>query len=148
MGKTYDKWKELEMKIKVITSIVALFFSLGLGGSIDYAFGFLEQLQKNDERHDQNIQVLTSETIMLKYDAKKDRLKAEIKEAKKEMFQLRKEYGGPERREDLPEGDDRIRAWYQDVKESLDNAKSALAELKKEIEKFQDPLKTIRDKKE
>lgn len=148
MGKTYDKWKELEMKIKVVAMVVALFGSLGFGGSINFAWGFLEQLQKNDARHDQNIQVLTGETIMLKYDAKKDRLKAEIKEAKKEMFQLRKEYGGHERREDLPEGDDRIRVWYQDIKEILEQAKGDLAELKKEIEKFQDPLKTIRDKKE
>jgi len=139
-----DKWKELEMKLKIAVSAIALFSSLGVGGSIDFAWGFLEQLQQNDMRHDKNIQVLTSETILLKYDAKKERLKASVKEYKKELFDLRREYGGPERDEELPLGDYRIKAWYLDIVDSLNQAKEDLSNLEKEIEKFQDPLKVIR----
>ena len=144
MGKTYDKWKELEMKIKVTAMIVALFSSLGFGGSLNLAWGFLEQLQMNDVRHDNNIQVITEEMVMLKYNAKKERLTNDIREYKKNLFDLRKEYGGTTGDEALPLGDDRIRMWYQDIGDKLNESKKKLEDLIKEVERFQDPFKNIK----
>ena len=134
------------MKVKVILSIVALFSSLGVGGSLNVAWGFLEQLQQNDMRHDNNIQILTEETVMLKYNVHEERLANEIRGYKNDLFELRKEYGGTTGDETLPLGDDRIRMWYRDIKDKLAQSIKALEELKKEMDKFQDPLKDIRKK--
>jgi hypothetical protein len=42
MIKSYDWWKEQEMKIKVVLGIIAVFTSLGVGTGAKAVYGFMD----------------------------------------------------------------------------------------------------------
>ena len=127
-------WKDLEMKIKVIMSILALSSTLGLGTGVDAGMKVLERISNAES----GIKVLADEQLKANYEFEKKRLNDNVRNLKQEIRQMKREDGCPE-----CSGDDK--EDFDDAKESLSEAKADLKGLEKKIESYnEEKLKELK----